>query len=743
MTNTKLFDGVKAVDILSDEGWLIAGERADKDNPVQKYYKHVGLLYRCIDVRMASINNVPWEIVKGEKVVWSSADEEAPKDLLWLQDWPALLSLIEAALCMQSQAFLYKARNRVIMKDLQWFSPVSMTPIWDETLGLVRYERRLNKSAKPINFLPDEIVYIWQRDPMHETSRRVSPAEAACAAAGVIYNVDTFTSNFLERGAIKATLLTVEGNLAAQEKERLKSWWKRLVGGVKNAGNTEVISASVKPVIIGEGLQELSNTDLTGEKRSDLISTMGVPLSKVMSDAANYATAQMDDLGFYRDTMIPECRMIARSMNKQLFAPLGYRLKFTPDTMDIFQTDENERAGSVKTYVDAGMKLSIASEILGVELPKGIEYADLDPEPVAPPPVVVVAPAKEEPVAEAEPAESESLAEQMQAKRADYLNKWKRKAAKRVERGQAALCEFDSDGWLSPLEIAYIRSRLATADSKEDVEAAFKAEPMIDKEGAADKVFFTLTGKATRSNDGDDRKRKKLEEYHADKLEKALRRLQRAVAPTGTTVDNITPDIAVQRFRDNQKVLRDAIIEMLMDGAHLGAETGIAQAEALMGVGKAATITGVSWDMVNENVLRWVLGTGGGFGDGYGDSIMSLLIGSSERSIRREIGEWVNNDLPYNVLLDNLQRTVFSRQRADVLATTEITRAYAEGNRAAWQSSGVIKTMRWNTGADERVCKTCGPLNGQTSGIDGDFDGYFPPAHPRCRCWITPVADSI
>lgn len=738
MTNTKLFDGVKAVDILSDEGWLIAGENSDKDNFVQKYYKRVGLLYRCIDIRMASINNVPWEITKGKTVVWSSEDEEAPKELAWLEDWPALLALTEAALCMRSEAYFYKVRNRVVMKDLQWFAPTSMTPIWDEKDGLKRFERRLSSRAEVIKFTPEEIVYIWQRDPMHETNRRVSPAEAACAAAGVIYNVDTFTTNFLERGAIKATLLTVEGNLAAQEKERLKSWWKRLVGGVKNAGNTEVISAAVKPVIIGEGLQELSNTDLTGEKRSDLISTMGVPLSKVLSDAANYATATQDDMGFYRDTIIPECKLIARSMNKQLFTEFGYRLQFKPDTMDIFQTDEAERAQSVQSYVSAGMKLSIAAEILGVELPKGVEYEDLDPEPQ---PIVVVAPDGTTTTQEPAPL-ADSPAEQMQAKRADYLDKWRRKAAKRIERGQSALCEFDSDGWLSPLEIAYIRSRLTVATSKEDVEAAFKAEP-FDKEGGTVQPFFTLAGKATRNDDGDDRKRKQLELYHADKLERALRKLQRAVIPAGTTTENITPDIAMQRFRDNQKILRDAIIEMLMDGAHLGAETGIAQSEAFMGVGKAVEIIGVNWELVNENVLQWALGTDSVFGDGYGDSLMQLLIDSSERQIRRELGEWINNDLPYNVLLDNLQRTVFSKQRADVLATTEITRAYAEGNRAAWRVSKVVTRMRWNTAHDEIVCNICIPLNGMIVDLNNDFNGYFPPAHVRCRCFLSPIVPPL
>ena len=186
-------------------------------------------------------------------------------------------------------------------------------------------------------------------------------------------------------------------------------------------------------------------------------------------------------------------------------------------------------------------------------------------------------------------------------------------------------------------------------------------------------------------------------------------------------------------------MLRDAIIEMLMDGAHLGAETGIAQAEAILGVGKAATLTGVDWEMVNENVLQWALGSGGGFGDGYGENLTGQLAASSERQIRTQISEWIGNGLPYNVLLDNLERSVFSRRRADVIATTEITRAYAEGNVAAWRASGVISKMRYNASADERVCKICGPRHGMVVGIDETFDGLMPPVHTACRCWLTPV----
>lgn len=266
-----------------------------------------------------------------------------------------------------------------------------------------------------------------------------------------------------------------------------------------------------------------------------------------------------------------------------------------------------------------------------------------------------------------------------------------------------------------------------------------------------------MTGKATRSlpgEDGSDDERQALEDKHTTKIAAALRAIMRKVAPPGTTVDNITPDIAVQRYRDASSLLRDALVAMLTDGVLLGAQVGGQQVEYLLGVRKA-TILGVDWDLINQDALAWVLSNpsqiGQGFGNGYANAVLAAMNTASEQQLGTLVGEWIRNGLTYNSLIDQLERTVFSRQRGEMVAVTEITRAYAVGNQAAWRRSGIIKEMRWRTANDERVCNVCWPLNGIVVGIEGDFSsalpddqerarGTFmlPPAHVRCRCIITP-----
>lgn len=53
---------------------------------------------------------------------------------------------------------------------------------------------------------------------------------------------------------------------------------------------------------------------------------------------------------------------------------------------------------------------------------------------------------------------------------------------------------------------------------------------------------------------------------------------------------------------------------------------------------------------------------------------------------------------------------IFGETRAELIASTEVTRAYAEGNLTAWEAAGFNRR----------------PVMSE-----------IPPAHGRCRCWIT------
>lgn len=85
--------------------------------------------------------------------------------------------------------------------------------------------------------------------------------------------------------------------------------------------------------------------------------------------------------------------------------------------------------------------------------------------------------------------------------------------------------------------------------------------------------------------------------------------------------------------------------------------------------------------------------------------------------------------------------TVFGQARVEQIAITEVTRGISVGEAAALllitQETGQELVPVWYTERDGRVCPICAPLHGRRKEYwQGQFPGG-PPAHPRCRCWLT------
>jgi SPP1 gp7 family putative phage head morphogenesis protein len=129
----------------------------------------------------------------------------------------------------------------------------------------------------------------------------------------------------------------------------------------------------------------------------------------------------------------------------------------------------------------------------------------------------------------------------------------------------------------------------------------------------------------------------------------------------------------------------------------------------------------------------------------YTDDLLNLLNTTSERLVGEALGQWLQKPgAPLDEFVQQLTPE-FGPSRANAIAVTEITRAYAQGNKTAYQAANVTQ-WRWRTNNDELVCRICGPLNNSIKAIGEPF-GYLrgkaftqPPAHPNCRCWVTPIA---
>ena len=246
------------------------------------------------------------------------------------------------------------------------------------------------------------------------------------------------------------------------------------------------------------------------------------------------------------------------------------------------------------------------------------------------------------------------------------------------------------------------------------------------------------TGRLTK----DERAMRRMEREAEEKLTAALQSLgKRVMANLSDVQTEALPAVILARIDDPNTWLpfRDVLIEFLKDAALAGADLGRRQVEqGVFGVRKAVSASfNVDWDLANTSAAQWA--------QQHGAMLVSGLAGTTRDRVASEVRYFVENGLPLSELrkrIMNIETGAFSGARAQTIAVTETTRAFAEGNVAAWQQSGVIMAYEWDTANDEITCPICGRLKGMRVPMGQGFGRYGrPPAHPNCRCGLLPVVE--
>ena len=178
---------------------------------------------------------------------------------------------------------------------------------------------------------------------------------------------------------------------------------------------------------------------------------------------------------------MPDAKFIQSIWNEQLFKPMGLRWVFRPETLDVFQEDEGKRAQALTQYVSAGFRLSLAAQILGVELPAGVDYDDLD----------AMKEEDKERAIERQREQFGGLPPQQQAQqqaasaaamRAD-LERWERKCL-----SKGADCSFESDH-IPETVMQRIRERLDGAEGEQQIKDIFAGKVRFIPRGADDALL--------------------------------------------------------------------------------------------------------------------------------------------------------------------------------------------------------------------------------------------------------------
>jgi len=137
---------------------------------------------------------------------------------------------------------------------------------------------------------------------------------------------------------------------------------------------------------------------------------------------------------------------------------------------------------------------------------------------------------------------------------------------------------------------------------------------------------------------------------------------------------------------------------------------------------------GVEWTLVNTRAAEWAR-----------QYTFDLVKGVNDHT-RAALQDAVSGYYESGQTIGELEEQIsglFGPVRAEMIAVTEVTRASVQGERAIaneLRNEGIDMIPVWQTNNDEIVqeCPICWPRHNQPI-----TDDFFPPGHPRCRCWVT------
>lgn len=144
-----------------------------------------------------------------------------------------------------------------------------------------------------------------------------------------------------------------------------------------------------------------------------------------------------------------------------------------------------------------------------------------------------------------------------------------------------------------------------------------------------------------------------------------------------------------------------------------------------------AIVLGIDFDIaaINDAALEWA--------QGYAYSIVEGITATTRKVISKAVAAFVQTPGMTQADLRSMLTQTFGPVRAQMIGTTEVTRAYSEATNV-YQSLlaelGVDMVRVWSTSADDKVCSVCGPLNRKPEKVWAEMFPAGPPGHINCRC---------
>ncbi len=653
-----------------------------------------------------------------------------------------LLEALTGFRLLTGQAFLWLNRTSdAVAPSEMWVIPTSqIEPVPDENLYLRGYMYDAGNGQPPIPLDLHEIVHFKRWNPANPFVG-LSGIEALATVAIGDMSMQKWNTNFFSKDNAKPPgALAFADPIADSDWDRLKDDINRQHGGVqrrmmmlRNAGKGGV--EWINMAVSQKDMEFLSSRTFN---RSEIFGMLAPGLDSILAINATEANATAGKRTFIDFGVWPGLVSMAEKITNDILPSYGPNLRaefddirITDKAMELAEQGAFSQVATIDEIRKRYYQLDPIGDERGVLLVAEITAGKANqPEPVQPP----TSGAMPEPMLPVEPDEdddqdgsdtptdedtgdddNEMDGTKASKARTEDLARFRRWASKRRNPDPDA---FKSDV-LSYEDKAAVLYDILTGDADSDTMPPFTLTtgPLTPEWVTAAKAMILQLD--PDDNEAEQKIRMEIEKQFERELAAALK--EQGIAVTATDLNSASE--AIERAAEHNPKIRDILRRRLQQSADLG---------VFVAVDQFSTIgLGIDWTLANQAAAQWV--------ERYTFELVRGIEETTRQRLQTAVTEWVNNGDPLSELTKELTPT-FGKRRAKLIAQTETTRAYSEGNVQAYQTSGLVTRSPklqppqdshpgcrcwlvlgesadgqwvyiWKTSNDERVCPVCGPLH--------------------------------
>jgi len=146
-----------------------------------------------------------------------------------------------------------------------------------------------------------------------------------------------FGANYLGNGAMLSGIITYEGELTPEQRQNLKSSWKRNYEGAKNSGSTALLEYGMKYTPISGTAEDANLLEMRQFYVTEVARIYNVPPHMIGDlERSTNNNIEQQSIDFVRYTIRPYIKRWEQELNRKLFMPSErnrYYVRFNLDSL--------------------------------------------------------------------------------------------------------------------------------------------------------------------------------------------------------------------------------------------------------------------------------------------------------------------------------------------------------------------------------------------------------------------------